>query len=56
MQEQSPAYLQFVTRSAALENFEATTLQHHGTTNLTQENLNSSYLSIGHTVHTTYFL
>jgi len=46
MHEQSPAYLQFVTRSTALENFEATTLQHHGTTNLTQENLNSSYLSL----------
>ena len=55
VQEQTSAYLQFVTRSAALENFEATTLQHHGTTNL-QENLNSWYLSTGHTVHTTHLL
>jgi hypothetical protein len=36
MHEQSPPHLQFVTRSAAMENFEATILQHHGTTKYEQ--------------------
>jgi hypothetical protein len=54
--EQTTVYLRSVTSIAAPENFEATTLGHHGMTNLTQENLNSWYLSTGNTVHITYFL
>lgn len=54
MHEQAPAYLQVVTTSAALENFEATTLQHQGITNLKQENLNSWHLCTGS--HCAYYI